>query len=229
LQYKVKEGAVMNEETSMKDGPGTGEAAGLDAHSAAVIIREAREQARRELRVRRPVLLVTWGLVVLAGYGAIWLSVRGQHPYRGPGAILLLMLLLFVAAATVTAQVVDRAASGVGGGSELQRGIFALALVAGFAALEIEKQALWHAGASRPLAALLGEAVPMLAAGLVFVASSAINTRLDWPRLALGLWLLAVAAGGAWAGPVTNLAICALAGGGGILLMAAIEPRLRRS
>jgi hypothetical protein len=30
-------------------------------------------------------------------------------------------------------------------------------------------------------------------------------------------------------GPVTNLAVCALAGGGGILLMAAIEPRLRCS
>ena len=53
--------------------------------------------------------------------------------------------------------------------------------------------------------------------------------RLDWPRLALGLWLLAAAAAGAWTGPVTNLAVCALAGGGGILLMAAIEPRLRRS
>ena len=47
--------------------------------------------------------------------------------------------------------------------------------------------------------------------------------------LALGLWLLAVAAEGAWAGPVTYLAVIALAGGGGILLMAAIEPLLRRS
>ena len=48
--------------------------------------------------------------------------------------------------------------------------------------------------------ALFGEAIaPMLAAGLVFVASSAITAQLDWPRLVLGLWLLAVAAGGAWA------------------------------
>src|SRR5216684_8814013 len=140
----------MNEGTSMKDGPGTGEAAGLDAQGAAVIAQEARERVRRELRVRRPVLFVTWGLVVLVGYGAMWLSVRGQRPYHGPAwATLLLAFLLFVAAAGVTAQVVDRAASGVGGWSELQRGIFALALLAGFAALEIEKQALSHAGASR--------------------------------------------------------------------------------
>jgi hypothetical protein len=218
----------MNEGTGMKDGPGTGEA--LDAQGAAVLLQQARERARRELRVRRPVLFVTWGLVVLVSYGAMWLSVRGQRPYHGPAwETLLLAFLLFVAAAGATANVVDRAASGVGGRSELQRGIFVLALVAGFAALEIEKQALWQAGAGRPIAALFGEAIPMLVAGLVFVVSSAITARLDWPRLTLGLWLLAVAASGAWAGPVTNLAVCALAGGGGILLMAAIEPRLRRS
>jgi hypothetical protein len=220
----------MNEEVSTTGGAGVDEAAGMDAQGAAVILQEARERAWRELRIRRPVLFVTWGLVVLVSYGAMWLSVRGQRPYSGPAwETLLLAFLLFVAAAGATANVVDRAASGVGGRSDLQRGIFTLALVAGFAALEVEKQALWHAGAGRPLIALFGEAIPMLAAGLVFAASSAFNTRLDWPRLALGLWLLAVAAGGAWAGPVANLAVCALAGGGGILLMAAIEPRLRRS
>lgn len=92
-----------------------------------------------------------------------------------------------------------------------------------------EKYALQHAGASRPLVVLFGEAIPLLVVGLVFVARSAINGMPDWPRLALGLWLLAVAAGGAFAGPATNLAVCALAGGGGILTMAAIEPWLRRS
>jgi hypothetical protein len=207
---------------------GTGD--GLDARGAAAIAAQAGERARRELRVRRPVVFVTWGLVVLVGYGAMWLSVRGQRPVTGPAwEALLLAFLLAVAAAGVTANVVDRAASGVGGRSEAQRGIFCLALAAGFAALEVEKQALWHAGVSHALAALLGEAIPMLVAGLVLVASSAVTARPDWPRLGLGLWLLAVAAGGAWAGPVTSLAVGALAGGGGILLMAAIEPRLRRS
>jgi len=65
-------------------------------------------------------------------------------------------------------------------------------------------------------------------AGMVFVATSAPAGRLNWPRLTLGVWLLAVAAGGTWGGPVTALAVYALAGGGGVLAMAAIEPRLRR-
>jgi hypothetical protein len=220
----------MNEEAGTTNVPESAEAAGMDARGAVIIMRQARDRAGSELRIRRPVLFVTWGLAVLAGYGAMWLSVRGQHPFHQPAwQALLLALLLLVVAAIITAQVVDRAASGVGGRSEVQRGILALALVAGYAAVTIEKSALASAGASRPVQAVLGATAPMLVAGLVFVASSALTTGLNWPRLILGVWLLAVAAGGSWAGPVTALAVCALAGGGGILLMAAIEPRLRRA
>jgi len=211
-------------------GAAGGSGGGLDPRGAAAIMTQACERARRELRVRRPVVFVTWGVVVLAGYGAMWLSVRSQHPVTGPAwETLLLAFLLILAAAGITANVVDQAAEGVGGRSQVQRGIFCLALVAGFAALEIVKQALWQAGLSHQLAALLGEAIPMLVAGLVLLASSAMTAPPDWPRLALGLWLLAVTAGGTWAGPVTGLAIAALAGGGGIAAMAVIEPRLRRS
>jgi hypothetical protein len=214
----------------MNETAGTGAGSGLDPRGAAAIMTEAGERARLELRVRRPVLFVTWGVVVAVSYGAMWLSVRGQRPVTGPAwESLLLAFLLILAAAGITANVVDRAAAGVGGRSQVQRAIFCLALLAGFAALEIVKQALWQAGLSRPLAALLGEAIPMLVAGLVLLASSALAARPDWPRLALGLWLLAVAAGGTWAGPVTGLAVAALAGGGGIALMAVIEPRLRQA
>jgi hypothetical protein len=220
----------MSDEAGTRNVPESAEVVGMDAQGAAAIMQQARQRATSELRVRRPVLFVTWGLALLIGYGAMWLSVRGQHPFHGPAwPTLLLALLLLVLAAGITAQVVDRAASGVGGRSELQRGIFVLALVAGYAALAIEKAALASAGASRPLQAVLGATTPLLVVGLVFVASSAITTGLNWPRLILGVWLLAVAAGASWAGPVTVIAVCALAGGGGVLLMAAIEPRLHRA
>jgi hypothetical protein len=220
----------MNEECGTAGGTDTDEAQVLDPQGAAAILQQARDRARRELAVRRPVLFLIWAVVVFTGYGAMWLSVRGQHPYRGPAwETLLLAFVLFVAAAGASANVVDRAASGVGGRSELQRGIFALALLAGFAALEIEKQALHTAGASRPVTALFGQAIPLLVAGLVLLASCATAGRLDYARLAIGGWLLAVAVGGAWAGVVTSLAVYALAGGVGIALMAVIEPQLRRS
>lgn len=220
----------MNAGADMKDDAGMDEDAAIDVQQAAVILRQARERAQRELAVRRPVLFLTWGLVVLVGYGALWLSVRGQHPFHGPTVPAILTLgALFLIAAVITARFIDRASSGVGGPSVLQRGIFALALVVGGFALDVFIHAASRASTDRPLVVLFGAAAPLLVVGLVFVASCAVNGVLDWPRLAVGLWLLGVAAEGAWAGPVTYLAVCALAGGGGILLMAAIEPLLRRS
>jgi hypothetical protein len=220
----------MNTGAEMKDDAGMDEAAGMDAQHAAAIMQQARERARRELAVRRPVLFVTWGLVVLVGYGALWLSARGQHPFHGPTVPAVVTLVaLFLVAAVYTAWAALRASSGVGGPSVLQHGIFALAMAAGGFTLDVFIRVLSHAGADRPLIALMGAAAPLLVVGLVFTASCAVNGMLDWPRLALGLWLLAVAAEGGWAGPVTYLAVIALAGGGGILLMAAIEPLLRRS
>jgi hypothetical protein len=209
LRHKVKEAENMNLATEMK---------------------QARERSRRELAVRRPALFVTWGLAVLAGYGTLWLSVRGQHPFHGPTvpAVVTLVALL-VAAAVYTVWEADRASSGVSGSSALQRGIFVSALAAGVLAMDIFIHAVARAGADRPLVALMGAAAPLLVAGVVFVASCAVNGVLDRPRLAVGLWLLAVAAYGGWAGPVTYLAVIALAGGGGIVLMAAIEPLLRRA
>lgn len=51
----------MNEEAGTKNGAGMDEAAGMDAQGAAVILRQARERARRELAVRRPVLFAVGG------------------------------------------------------------------------------------------------------------------------------------------------------------------------
>jgi hypothetical protein len=214
----------MNTEADMKDD------AGMDVQQATAVLRQARERARRELAVRRPLLFVIWGLVALAGYGVMWLSVRGQHPFHGPAVpSIVTVAALAVVAAVFTAWATDRATSGIGGPSLRLRGTFVLALAAGGITLGNFTRALAHAGADRPLIVMIGTAAPLLVVGLVFVATCATYGSLDWPRLALGLWLLAVAAGGAWGGPVTNLAVYALAGGGGILLMAALEPALRRS
>jgi len=226
----MDEAAGLNDPADVNKAADLNEADGMDVQQAAAIVRQARERAQRQLAVRRPVLFLTWGLVVLIGYLALWLSVRGQHPFHGPTPpAVVTLIVLVVAAAVITAWVVDRASSGVGGPSVLQRGIFVLALAAGGFALDIFLHAVSQPGTDRTLLVQLAAAAPLLVVGLVFVASCAANGVLDWPRLAVGLWLLAVAAEGAWAGVVTYLAVCALAGGGGILLMAAIEPWLRRS
>ena len=85
--------------------------------------------------------------------------------------------------------------------------------------------ALFRAGASRPVIGVFEAAAPILVAGLFYLASSAL--WLDWPVSGLGIWLVAVAAGAA-SPPVGVWAVGALAGGPAFLLMAVIEPRLRR-
>lgn len=211
----------MNEGTGTKDGSGMDEA-DMDVQHAAVILRQARERARRELRASYPVLFATWGVVWLMGDGAIWLSVRGQRPYHGPAtAPLVAVILLLAAGVAVTLVVVSRAVSGVGGLSSLQRRILVASLLAGYAGVFTLEGALFHAGASWPVIGVYGATAPVLMGGLLLAASSAL--RLDWAVFALGIWVIAVAAGGAYAGPVTVWAVQALAGGLALLLMAAIQ------
>jgi hypothetical protein len=168
----------MNEDVNMKDGADLDDGSGLDAQGAAAIMQEAGERARRELRVSRPVTFVAAGMAWLLGYGAIWFSVRGQHPYQGPApeaAVIQVVLIGFAVA--IAASVIGRATSGVGGLSAVQRRVSILALATG---------------------------------------------------IGLGLWLIAVASGGAFAGPVGVWAVTSLAGGLGYLLMAAFGAALDR-
>jgi hypothetical protein len=204
----------------------TDEDMGIDAQRAAVILAEARERAQHQLRIRYPVLYVTWGLMYLLGYGSIWLSLRGQRPYQGPTSAALLSLTLIVAAAiAITVVLVGRAVAGVGGPSALQRRVYVLASLAGFVGLLTLEAALDHAGASRVVLGVYGAAAPVLLTGLIYATIAAIWQ--DWAGFSLGLWLIAVAAGSGFAGPVNVWAVEALAAGAAFLVMTAIRFRHR--
>jgi hypothetical protein len=214
----------MNEDVDLNEDIDLNDGAGLDAQGAAAIMQEAGERARRELRVSHPVIFISAGVAWLLGYGAIWLSVRGQHPYQGPApeaAIIQVVLVGFAVA--IAASIVGRATSGVGGLSAVQRRVSILALASGVAAVLVLEAAIDHAGASRSVVfGVFQAAAPVLVTGVVYVANSAV--RLNWTTLGLGLWLVAAASGGAFAGPVGVWAVTALAGALGYLLTAALGP-----
>ena len=204
------------------------EEAGMDLQQASAILLEARNRARRALVARRPVLLAVWGAAWLVSDGAVWLSVRGQQPYAGPTPAALATLGVVIAAAAVFAVIyIGRAGIGVGGLSVLQRRILLLSYLGGYVALFTLEAAIDHAGASRAVLGVYGAAAPVLLVALIVAISAAVF--LDWSLLALGLWLLAVAAGRGFAGPVTVWAVGALAGGGALLVMAGIGLRRDRS
>jgi hypothetical protein len=114
--------------------------------------------------------------------------------------------------------VVTRATRGVRGPSAVAGRIYGLSWPIGFAALFVIEGALGHDGASARVLGIVGGAGPILVTGLIYVLAAGI--WLDWSMFGLGVWLAAVAAAGAWAGPVSVLLIGALAGGGGFLAMA---------
>src|SRR5271169_5951726 len=91
-----------------------GDGGPLDPQQAAALLDQAGRQARRQLQPSPPWLLAARAVMVLAGLGAIWLSVRGQHPYRGPTTADIPVLVAFIVinfAATVAVR--RRATAGV--------------------------------------------------------------------------------------------------------------------
>jgi hypothetical protein len=211
----------MNEETGMRDGADASDAVGLGARDAAVIMGEARERARHELTVNRAAIFASWALVYLLGYGVVWLSVRGQRPVHAPaGWALALLALLAVLALGVTAQLTDRATSGVGGLSAQRRRIYWLSLAVGLLGVYIMQPALRYAGAGHGVISVFTASSPLLVAGVVLVAGTA--AWLNWYAFGLGIWLIAVAAFSGFAGSAGVWAVDALAVGIPFLAMAVI-------
>lgn len=207
---------------------GADEDTGMDVQQASAILRETRELASRALVVRRPLLLTVWGAAWIISDGVIWLSVRGQRPYDGPTpAALATLTLVIAAAAVVTVIYVGRVGTGVGGLSVQQRRILLLAYLGGYIALFTIEAAIDHAGASRAVLAVYGAAAPILLVAMVIAVGAAVFR--DWSLFGLGMWLLAVAAGSGFAGPVGVWAVSALAGGGALLVTAATGLRRNHS
>lgn len=178
--------------------------------------------------VSQPLIYGAWGMAWLIGCGAMWLSVLGQHPFRGAAGWASAVLGVAIGAAIVaTAIAVGRASKGIGGVSARQAAMFGLSWPAGFAALFAIIGAASRFGASAQVMGVLGAAGPLMLAGLIYTVAAAM--WLDQMMFLLGVWSLLVAAAGAWTGPVGVLFMDAVAGGGGFLAAAALLARRARS
>jgi hypothetical protein len=93
----------------------------LDPREAAVLLDDTRRQAQRQFDIRPPALTLAAGVTVLLGYGAVWLSVRNEHPYSGPSGWALAVLYGLLALWIVFVSTVLRRA--LRGRSSRQRGL----------------------------------------------------------------------------------------------------------
>ena len=176
----------------------------FDPRQAAALLDQTTQQARRKFQPSPPWLLATRAVLVLAALGAIWLSVRGQHPYRGPTAADIPVLIAFIVvnfAATVGVR--RHATAGVRGRSRFSQGEITV-LVLAFAAAVIAITGLGAAGvnfATYPTSVLV---IPGLAWAVLMAA------RASWRGLATGLAIVVIGIVGAFAGPAGSWAVAAV-------------------
>ena len=181
-----------------------GNGGSFDPKQAAALLDQTTQQARRQLQPSQPWLLMIRAVLVLAALGAIWLSVRGQHPYKGPTAADIPVLVGFIVvnfAATVAVR--KRAIAGVSGRSRFTEGEIAV-LVASFVVTVVAMVGLSAAGVSfayYPTSVLV---IP----GLAWAVIAAV--RANWRGLATGLAIVAIGIAGAFAGPAGAWAVAAV-------------------
>jgi hypothetical protein len=174
---------------------------GLDPREAARLLERTTQEARRGFDFRSPWLSLLAAAAALVAFGSVWLSVRGQHPYRYPTAVGLLGLYAVLAiriASVVWAH--RRASAGVSGGSVRRRRAEGAALAAGLVAVYVVMGALASAGASDGVVyGVYVATATMLVLGTFGAARSAALE--DWRTLGISIAIILVAAGSAFAGP----------------------------
>jgi hypothetical protein len=185
-----------------------GDGGTFDPREAAALLDQTSRQARRQFEPAQPWLLAIRAVLVLAALGAVWLSVRGQHPYKGPGISALLIVAAFVVINfTATVTVRARATAGVSGRSRfspVEIAVMAASWVVPFVVMAA--LGVTHDSQSGYLLT-----VPLIVVGVVFAALMAV--RSDWRSCGTGLAVAATGAAGAAAGQagawaVTGVGLC---------------------
>jgi hypothetical protein len=181
-----------------RDSRGDGE---FDLHEAANLLEQTTRQAERRLDSRSPWLSLAGAAVVVAAFGSVWLSVRGQHPYLGPTAAgLALMYLVIAAWIGVVAVVTRRATAGVSGRSIRQQRGYGVAVLTALVAVSVLQGALKYEGVSHAIVyGIYPPTAQLIVLGTVGAAVAV--GREDWLAFGAGIAVALVAAASAFAGP----------------------------
>ncbi len=197
--------------------------------TAAALLDQTKRRAERQFDFRPPLLTLIGAAVVLVAYGAVWWSVRRQHPYSGPsGTALVVLYTTLIVWIVLVATFYRRATSGVSRRATRQRQAEGVAFVTIWVAVYVFQGALHHAGASHAIVyGIYPAAAPLIIAGSAAATYTA--AKENWPWTGFALAAVALAAIGAFAGPagvwaVIGIGLCVL-----LLGRVAVQLRLRRA
>jgi hypothetical protein len=193
------EGATMNH---TPDATTAGNGGDFGPQQAAVLLDQTTQQARRTFQPNPPLLSVFRAFVVLAAFGGLWLSVRGQHPYKGPSGWSIAITYTLVAIVIAwSARALKRSGEGVSGPAQRARNLGIGVLLVAWVLVYVFQGALYKAGAPHDIVyGLYPATAPLMIVGLVGAANFA--GREDWPMTATCLAVAIVAAVAAFGGPV---------------------------
>jgi hypothetical protein len=203
----------------------------LSPQQAAQLVEQTSREAKRQFGYwQSPWLTLAGAAIFLAIYGTLWLSVRGQHPYKGPTGWALLIIYSLIMVTSIAASVVTRpkrARQGVSGRSRRREAYLGAAMGSAYVAAVVFQGALLHLGAGH---AIVYGVYPAVVSPIVLVAAGGVfaAVREDVQTLYAAIAVIAVLAGSAFAGPI---GVWLFAGVGGcvvLLALAAVQFRQRR-
>jgi hypothetical protein len=202
---------------STPDTTAAGNGGNFDPQEAAALLSQTSKQAQRTFEASPPWLLVIRAFMALALYGTVWLSVRGQHPYKYPTAeVIPVVVVLGLINLVAVLSVARRATTGVTGRVRMRpvdiiiMSLVWLAVAVVMAALIISRVSDGVVYGVYPVAA------PLVVAGLAWAGMSA--ARANWRGSVEGLAAAIVGgaaalagAAGAWAVAAVGLCVLLLA------------------
>ena len=207
----------------------TDEGGEFDPKAAARLLETTKRRAQRQIEFPSPLLTLVQAAALLAAYGAIWLSVRGQNPYSGPSGAALVELYAFVAVAAVAVALeARRTRSGVSRRSSRQEWTRPVPFIAAFLSVYVLMGALRYGGFSFAIVyGILPAVGPLIVVGAAAAGYAA--AREDWQLLGLAVALVAIGAGSAFAGPSGVWGVAALGLGALLVVRAMAQVWLRRA
>jgi len=186
----------------------------------------AQRRRVRDSDVDSRILFGVWGLGWLVAYGVQWwdatTSPTGTSTARGGIAFGAIMLVALV----VTLVHVARAGRGLAGASQQIGAMYGSAWGIGFAGQGLIVVGIVNAGANPVVIAIVANSIACLVVGMMYMAGGAL-----WRETAMyviGAWMIAVAAAASLVSMPTGYLVMSLAGGGGMLVGAAISAVYRR-
>lgn len=200
-----------------------GDPAGLDPAEMLRMIRQQQEAARDATEPDGRVLFAAWGLAWLIGYLAMWSTARDTGVPAVWAGWVLAGCIVGATGLTVVHSVTRT--SGTRGASARVGAMYGWTWFLAFLAFGVLLGAMGDAGASTEVQAIAANGFACVIVGLLYLAGGMLfeETRM----YAIGGWMLVTAVLAAFAGMPNTYFVMAVAGGGGFLVMVAVEQVIR--